>query len=154
MRVKYRESGRRFSTIINQTVGAKVIPNNCNQDETFAIDISDKIITANLIPELQDRVQMIFDEERNHIQESSSIINDMRLPIHWDDLKQKNFVILTHEPQGEIISVVVTKVDSNGRRTNNVLDGTFNIMGRRIEFFTEGVNQYGDTAEVKYLVRL
>lgn len=155
MRVKYREKTQKYSAIINQTGSVSVTNNNdCDPSNNFIVDISDKIITSNLIPELQERVEIIFQEEREHIQESSSIVNDMRLPIHYDSDRQTNFVILSKIPMGDIISCIVTIVDAGGDRTNVAIDGLFNVAGKRLEFFTEGVNQFGNTAEVKYLVRL
>jgi len=153
MRVKYREHKSKYSALVRQN-NEIMVQSECNPcGDPFVVDISEKIIASNIFPELEEKVDNLVIESISHIQESSKIALDTKLPIHYDDNANLNYVYLSKIPMGEIISFVVTTLKPNNKFESIVIDGNFNIVGRKLEFLTEGVNQYGSYAEVKYLVR-
>jgi hypothetical protein len=65
---------------------------------------------------------------------------------YWDADLGRNYILLDHEPDGEIISLVIMK---DGESL--VVDGKPNRSGKRIEFLYDD-NLNGCESEVRYLI--
>lgn len=83
----------------------------------------------------------------------STEVNDDRSKVYidnkvvaWNTETERNYLILDHEPSGEIISLAIIK---DGETL--VVDGKPNTSGKTIEFLY-GDNLAGSHAEIKYLI--
>jgi hypothetical protein len=77
--------------------------------------------------------------------------NDILLPVYWDETRLINYVLLTYNPRGDIISLVCKSPRGVVALDDLVIDGKFNIAGNRVDFLSED-RLDGYTAECKYLI--
>lgn len=81
----------------------------------------------------------------NNDEKTLEIKTEYSLPIIYDSISQKSFILLQDFPKGTIISLVIS-LDN----ISSVVDGDFLIIGKQIFFLKEDLSSY--LAEVKYLV--
>ncbi len=75
---------------------------------------------------------------------------DINLPVYWDEIRKINYVLLSYNPRGDLISLVC-KTPAGEVSEDLLVDGKFNIAGNRVDFL-EDYSVTGYTVEAKYII--